>query len=122
VKGRGGVPQQDGSVQQVDIDTVLPAGTMDENAVAFVLPAFPLAPGTTFTVNFFSPSEGAVKAFTFKVGKPESVTVPAGTFQAYHVDVSGGRVPIVMYVSADAPRRVVKTEFVGQPFVVELVK
>jgi len=121
-KGRGGVPQQDGSVQQVEIDTVLPAGTMDENAVAFVVPAFPLAPGTTLTVNFFAPSEGAVKAFTFKVGKPESVTVPAGTFQAYHIDVSGGRVPFVMYVSADAPRRVVKTEFVGQPFVVELVK
>jgi hypothetical protein len=48
--------------------------------------------------------------------------VPAGTFQAYRIDVTGSRVPFTMYVSTDTPRRVLKTEFVGQPFVVELVK
>ena len=73
-------------------------------------------------MNFFSPSEGTVKLLTFKVGAQENVVVPAGTFQAYHIAVTGSRVPFVMYVSGTAPRRVVKTEYVGQPLVVELVK
>jgi zinc protease len=122
VKGQSAAPQQDGSVRRYDIDTVLPPGTVDENAVPFVVPALPLAPGKAFTLSFFTPSENAQKVLTFKVGSLEPVTVPAGTFQAYRIDVTGSRVPFTMYVTTETPRRVVKTEFVGQPFVVELVK
>ena len=88
----------------------------------FRSPALPLAPGKTFAMTFFTPSENAVKVLTFKVGAPEAVTVPAGTFQGFRIDVTGSRVPFTMYVGTDAPRRLLKTEFVGQPFVVELVK
>ena len=122
VKGRSAMPQQDGTTKPFDIDTVLPPGTIDEDAVPFSVPAFPLESGKSFTVSFFSPSDGAVKLLTFKVGAEESVVVPAGTFQAYHIAVTGSRVPFVMYVSTTAPRRVVRTEYVGQPLVVELVK
>src|SRR2546426_11958237 len=59
---------------------------------------------------------------SFKVGALESVVVPAGTFQAYRIAVTGSRVPFTVYVSAAAPRRVVKTEYLGQPLIVELVK
>jgi predicted Zn-dependent peptidase len=121
-KGSSAAPQPDGSVKRFDIDTTLPPGTVDENAVPFVVPALPLAAGKSLTLTFFTPSEQAVKTLTFKVSGPESITVPAGTFQAYHVDVTGSRVPFTMYVSTDTPRRVLKTEFAGQPFVVELVK
>jgi len=122
VKGRSAMAQQDGTTKPFDIDTVLPPGTIDEDAVPFSVPAFPLESGKTFTVSFFSPSDGAVKLLTFKVGAQESVVVPAGTFQAYHIAVTGSRVPFVMYVSTTAPRRLVRTEYVGQPLVVELVK
>ena len=122
VKGSSSAPQQDGSVKRFDVDTVLPPGTIDENAVPFVVPALPLAPGKTFTMTFFTPSENAIRVLTFKVGAPESVSVPAGTFQGYRIDATGSRVPFTMYVGGDVPRRVLKTEFVGQPFVVELVK
>jgi len=122
VKGSSAAPQPDGSVKRFDVDTALPLGTVDENAVPFVVPALPLAAGQVMAMTFFTPSENVVKTLTFKVSGPESVTVPAGTFQAFHIDVTGSRVPFTMYVSADAPRRLLKTEFVGQPFVVELVK
>ena len=122
VKGSSAAPQADGSVKRFEIDTILPPGTVDENAVPFIVPALPLASGKSFSLTFFTPSENTVKVLTFKVTGPASVTVPAGTFQAYQIDVSGSRVPFTMYVSADSPRRVLKTEFVGQPFVVELVK
>src|SRR5207249_1934912 len=48
--------------------------------------------------------------------------VDAGTFQPYRIAVTGSRVQFTMYVTAETARRVVKTEFVGQPFIVELVK
>jgi len=122
VKGSSSAPQPDGSVKRFDVDTALPPGTFDENAVPFVVPALPLAPGKVFAMTFFTPSENAIKVLTFKVGAPETVSVPAGTFQGFRIDATGSRVPFTMYVSTDVPRRVVKTEFAGQPFVVELVK
>jgi hypothetical protein len=48
--------------------------------------------------------------------------VPAGTFQAYRVEVTGSKVPLVLYVTTDSPHRVVKQEWVGQPVVIELIK
>src|SRR5207253_1055232 len=78
VKGRSAMPQQDGTTKPFDIDTVLPPGTIDEDAVPFSVPAFPLESGKSFTVSFFSPIDGAVKLLTFKVGAEESVVVPAG--------------------------------------------
>src|SRR6266571_1235963 len=68
VKGQSAAPQQDGSIKRYDIDTVLPPGTVDENAVPFVVPALPLAAGKAFTLSFFTPSENAQKTLTFKVG------------------------------------------------------
>ena len=122
VKGHGAGPQPDGGVKEFDIDTAVAAGTYDASAVPVVAPALPLAPGQTFNLSFFSSDENTTKVLSFKVGAPEPVTVPAGTFQAYRVDVTGSRVPFVMYVTTTTPRRVVKTEFIGQPYVVELVK
>ncbi len=122
VKGASAAPQPDGSVKRFEIDTTLAPGTVDENAVPFVVPALPLASGKTFAMTFFTPSENTIRVLTFKVGAAEAVTVPAGTFQGFRIDVTGSRVPFTMYVGTEAPRRLLKTEFVGQPFVVELVR
>jgi zinc protease len=121
-KGSSAALQPDGTVKRFEIDTALPPGTADENAVPFLVPALPLAAGKSITLTFFTPSENAIKTLTFKVGAPESVTVSAGTFSAYRIDVTGARLPFTMYVSTEAQRRVLKTEFAGQPLVVELVK
>jgi len=122
VNGKSLVPQPDGSVQQFPVDTAVPPGIVDENVAPFVGSSLVLAPGGTLKLTVFTPSEVATKVLTFKVGQPESVVVPAGTFQAYRVDVTGSKFPFVLYVSVDSPHRVVKQEFVGQPVVIELVK
>jgi hypothetical protein len=122
VRGTSFGPRPDGTVQQFTIDTAIAPGTVDENVAPFVAAALALAPGQTVRLAVFTPSEIANKVLTFKVGPLQSVTVPAGTFQAYHVDVTGAKFPFVLYVSVAAPHRVVKQEFVGQPFVIELVK
>lgn len=122
VHGRSAAPQEDGTVKRYAIDTALPPGTMDESAVPFVVPALPLARGQVFTLNFFAPLENAQRVLTFRVSGPDTLTVAAGTYRAYRVDGTGSLVPVAMYVSTETPRRVLKTEFLGQPFVVELVK
>jgi zinc protease len=122
VSGKSLVPQPDGSVQQFPVDTAVPPGIVDENVAPFVGSSLVLAPGETLKLTVFTPSEVATKVLTFKVGQPESVVVPAGTFQAYRVDVTGSKFPFVLYVSVDSPHRVVKQEFVAQPVVIELVK
>jgi hypothetical protein len=59
-KGSSAAVQPDGSVKQFDIDTALPPGTSDENAVPFVVPALPLVAGKSIALTFFAPSENAV--------------------------------------------------------------
>ena len=122
VKGNNLVPQADGSVRQLPVDTVVPPGIVDESVAPLVGSSLILMPGQTLRLAVFTPSEVATRVLTFKVGRPEAVVVPAGTFQAYRVDVTGPKVPLVLYVSVDSPHRVVKQEFVGQPVVIELVK
>ncbi|MGH7701356.1 MAG: insulinase family protein, partial [Gemmatimonadales bacterium] len=120
VQGRATIPQPSGTPKTIEVDTAIVEGTIDDNAVALVVPALPLAPGKTFRLMVFSSGEGALKPLTVRVGAAESITVPAGTFAALKVELEGMQVPMALYVSDDTPRRVVKIE--GGPFVYELVK
>ena len=122
VKGSATVPQQSGTPQSLAIDTTLAPGTYDDNALSVIVPALPLEPGKSFPVNVFSSTDGSARVFTVNVGAKEGVTVPAGEFQAFKVEVSGGEAPFILYVSGDAPRRIVKLEIVGAPIVFELAK
>jgi hypothetical protein len=122
LQGNAKVPQQSGTPKEFAIDTVVPAGTFDDNAVPVILPALPLAPEASIRLNVFSSGEGGLKVFTLKVGGPESVTVPAGTFRALRVEMTGGQSPVVIHVSTETPRRIVKIAPVGAPIVLELVK
>jgi len=122
VKGHASSPQPDRSLKSIAIDTSLAAGTIDDNALNMIFPALPLEPGKTISLNVFTGGDGTTKVLTVKVGQPESVTVPAGTFQAFRLDVSGGQAPLLVYVSTLVPRRTVKTEIVGTPLQFVLVK
>ncbi len=122
VKGTAVVPQQSGTPQTLAIDTTVPAATYDDHAIEVIVPALPLATGKSFGVNVFSSGDASAKVITVKVAGEDSVTVPAGTFRVFKVEVSGGETPALLYVSRDAPRRIVKLELVGAPIVFELVK
>ena len=51
-----------------------------------------------------------------------SVTVPAGTFDAYTVEMTGGQLPLMFYVTTAEPYRIVKSAPVGAPIEIVLVK
>ncbi|MBI1968178.1 MAG: insulinase family protein [Gemmatimonadetes bacterium] len=122
VQGTAKVPQPTGAPRELTIDTTVAPGTYDDNALATIVPALPLEPGKTFPIGVLTSGDGSTRVFTVKVGDVQGVTVPAGTFQAYRIDVSGGQAPFVFYVSTTTPRRLVKIEVLGAPFVFELVK
>ena len=60
--------------------------------------------------------------FTATVSATDSVTVPAGTFRVFKVEVTGADAPFIFYVSRDTPRRIVKLDIVGAPVSFQLVK
>jgi zinc protease len=107
-------------VETKEVDTELVEGTVDASVIQMLIPAMPLAEGASLTINAFTPVEGTVKPITVRVGSAEEVTVPAGTFSAYKVDVTGGEQPLVVYVTTDTPRKVVKMELAAQPVAFEL--
>ena len=121
VKGTSQSPQP-GGPKSITVDTTVAAGTVDDNALAVLLPALPLEQGKTFNLNVFSSGEGASKVVSVKVAAVENVVVPAGTFAAYRLELAGMQLPIVIHVSQQAPRRVVRVAPTGAPLVFELVK
>ena len=122
VKGTAQTAQPSGTPKTTAIDTTLTAGTFDDNLLSVVLPALALEPGKTLTASVFSGGQAVTLTLSLKVGAPESVTVPAGTFEAFKVDVTGGQAAQTLWVTTAAPRRVVKVTIVGQPVSWELVK
>jgi hypothetical protein len=63
-----------------------------------------------------------VKQLTMTVAATETITVPAGTFPAYRVEMSGAEQPITFWVTTAEPYRTVKMAFTGAPVEFVLVK
>jgi zinc protease len=122
VKGSAMAPQQSGTPKTTAIDTTTTEGTIDDNALTFLIPALPLAEGKSFSLNVFSSGEGATKVVTVRVVGKENLTVPAGTFTAYRIELSGMQLPVTMHVSAATPRRILRVAPTGAPLVFQLVK
>ena len=122
VKGTAMSPQPTGTPRSLTVDTAVVAGTIDDNALSALVVALPFEQGKTFNLIVFSSGEGAAKVVSVKVAGVENVTVPAGTFPAYRLELSGMQLPIVMHVSQAAPRRLLRVAPTGAPLVFELVK
>ena len=120
VKGRSQTPQR-GTVKALDVDTTLSAGTVDVNAVNALVPALALQQGAAHTFNAYDGTDGTVKQVTATVTDAGNLTVPAGMFPVYRVEVIGAQ-PVALYITREAPRKIVKIERLGQPMSIELVK
>lgn len=59
---------------------------------------------------------------TLKVGASESVKVPARTFDARAVQMTGGPVPVTFYVSSGPTPRAVRLTMQGIPMEYQLVR
>jgi len=120
-KGTATIPSAAGPVTTT-IDTTIAAGSIDDNLLTALLPAMDWSTSASFTVPMFLSGKGYVQSVTLTVRGTETMTVPAGTFEVYRVDLSGGQAPIAMYVTTALPRRLVKIAPQGTPIEFVLTK
>lgn len=118
VTGTAQLPPQAGREQTVDAEVV--QGTLLPGMDEYVLAVADLPEGETLTLPVFNPLSGSATSVTYTVTGTETVTVPAGEFSTYRVEVSGGPQPMVLYLQQELPHLVVKQELVGLPVTIEL--
>ena len=97
--------------QQMPVDAKLTGPVAIPGApLNAALAAASLQPGTTATIDVFDVLASKVSMYQVRVGPAESVTVPAGTFQAVKVElVPEGGQNVTVWIEQAAPRRVVKS-------------
>lgn len=120
-KGSATTPSMAG-LATIAIDTVVAMGAIDDNLITAVLPALDWSPTASFTIPVFLSGKGYVQELTLAVKATETLTVPAGSFDVYRVELSGGQAPVAMYVTTDATHRLVKVAPRGAPLEFVLAK
>ena len=113
-KGTAVAPGPTG-MKSVAVDTTIAPGVLDDEMVLALVPGLRWAPNAKFTVGAFDASEGATRQISLSVAATESVTVPAGTFPVYRVELTGQSQPMTLFVTTAAPYRIVKMTLAGTP-------
>lgn len=120
-KGSGMSPGP-GGMKTVTVDTTIAPGVLDDNMINALVPGLRWAPNAKFTASAFDASTGTTKQLTLSVAATESVTVPAGTFPVYRVELTGQSQPMTLFVTTAAPYRIVKMSMTGTPVEFVLVR
>ena len=120
-KGSATTPSAAGLVTTA-IDTTVVPGAVDDNLLTTVLPALAWSPTASITLPVFLSGKGYVQPVTLAVKGTEQLTVPAGTFDVYRVELSGGQAAVAMFVTTDSTHRLIKIAPRGAPLEFVLAK
>ncbi len=85
-----------------------PSDARVESTVLQLVRALPLAANYATRLNSFSPATGGIDRVTVLAGKEEAVTVPAGTFNTWQVELDLGNSKTKVWIGRDAPHPLVK--------------
>jgi hypothetical protein len=118
VRGRAELPPQAGGARDVDIEMV--GGMLLPGMDAYVLAAAPLREGYSATLPVFNMMGGGATNVTYRVAGSEEITVAAGTFPAFRIELTGAPQPMTIWVRRDAPHIMLRQEYVGMPVRVDL--
>jgi predicted Zn-dependent peptidase len=109
-----------GAGQSTEIDAEVVAGTLLPGMDEYALRLIDLEGMKEFELPVFNPQTATVLPVQYRVTGESKVTVPAGEFEVYEVEATGGPIPLKLYLRKDGTHLMVKQEYVGQPVVVEL--
>ncbi|MDF1505436.1 hypothetical protein PYV61_20965, partial [Roseisolibacter sp. H3M3-2] len=99
VKGAVQAPGQSQTIAAKNVK-----GALSNDAVLLMtLGRLPLAAGWSGRLDLLNPATGATVPLTLRVSGNEKVTVPAGTFDTWVVEMAGGPTPVSFYVAKDGP-------------------
>mgnify|MGYP006282931471 CR=1 FL=1 len=113
--GEGGRPQ----IEQVQVDTSLAEGVIDQNMAPAALLSSPLGADYRLKLPVFSPGSG-VSQLEASVAGSETVQVPAGSFETWKISLRQGGNQLNLFVTREPPHMLVKQDFVGRPVSLEL--
>lgn len=105
---------------EMAIDQSLSEGTMERSSALFLAAAIPFSE-EPLAFQWFNGYDAEVRTITVQQTGEANVSVPAGTFDTYRVELRGGAPSQVVYISKTVPRRIIKTEVIGMPWVYELM-
>ena len=114
----GSVTGMDGATTEVDAEVV--EGTLLPGMDAYAIWLADFEASKEITVPAFNAQSGTAYTLTLKVLGESTVTVPAGDFEVYEVEVAGSDAAMKIFARRVAPHIVVRQEFAGQPVVLEL--
>jgi hypothetical protein len=106
---------------EVAIDVAQVPGLVDDDVVTPLLPFERWREGLDFSFPVLSSGKGTVSAYALRVLDSERVTVPAGKFDTWRVQLTMDRARMVANVTQSAPYRVVRMSN-GPAFEMQLVR
>lgn len=86
----------------------VPSDIRVEPTLVQLVRALPLATGFATRLNSFVPATGLLERITIQVVKDEQITVPAGTFQTWRVELDTGTSKTSIWIGREAPYPLVK--------------
>ncbi len=114
----GSVTGMDGETKEVAVD--VPEGTLLPGMDDYAIWLADLQPGAELSLPAFNALSATPYTLKLKVVGETTVTVTAGEFEAYQLEVSGAEGTATIYARKAAPHVVLKQEPGGQPVVIEL--
>ncbi|PYP61106.1 MAG: hypothetical protein DMD44_00015 [Gemmatimonadetes bacterium] len=113
VRGTRVSPNPPGPPDTVNFDLATDPSTVDRRSVPFIVPRLALVPGTTAVIPIFDSWTLRTHPVRLVTGDRTRLALPAGTVDAYRIDVTGDlrNLPQTWYVSADLPRRTLRSEW-----------
>lgn len=119
LQGRVELPDQLGGPR--DYDEELAPGVLLPGMEEFVMAAAELEDGVRVTIPHMDLMRGEQVQIQARVTGREEIRVPAGTFDTWRVEVTGGDTALVHYLRVEAPHVLIRQEFQGQPVQLELI-
>lgn len=105
----------------ITIDTTAAAGVIDDNALLSLLVAVPWRDSLVVTAPYLTSGKGTIEQATMRAVSAETVSVPAGSFDVWRVELLMGRSKTLAFVTRQAPYRIVRIQL-GPAFEMQLVR
>ncbi len=102
------------------VDREIPPGALVADMVEIAVWIADLEVGKEIRVPVARLETGGVETQVMRVRAIEDVTVPAGTFEAYRVEIAGSE-PQTVWARVEAPHVILKLAPAGQPLTLELI-
>jgi len=103
-------------------DQPLEPGTLFAGMDEYALAVAPLATGAQFTLPYLDLVGGKVVRLDVRVTGESEVVVPAGRFATWRVEVTGGELPMTLFLRRESPHILIRQEYAGQPVRFDLVE